>query len=92
MWVGTLNGLNRLKGGQITIYRKGAGLPDELIHSLFEDERGRIWVSTRGGIAYFESGRFTPVAGIPGGDLQRDAVARHRRTMVAEPRSSRIAR
>ena len=44
-----------------------AGLPDDLIQSLFEDDRGRIWVSTRSGIAYFENGRFNHVPGIPGG-------------------------
>ena len=29
---------------------------------IFEDHRGRIWVSTRRGVAYFENGRFTPVS------------------------------
>jgi PAS domain S-box-containing protein len=43
------------------------GLPDDVIHSLFEDNRQRIWVSTRGGVAYFENDRFTPVGGIPAG-------------------------
>jgi PAS domain S-box-containing protein len=43
------------------------GLPHDLIHSLFEDDRRRIWVSTSGGVAYFENDRFTPVGGIPAG-------------------------
>ena len=36
------------------------GLPIGGVQSLFEDSRGRIWVSTIDGLAYFEHGRFTP--------------------------------
>lgn len=43
------------------------GLPDNIIHSLFEDDQGRIWVSTHAGLAYFENDRFIPVSGIPSG-------------------------
>jgi signal transduction histidine kinase/ligand-binding sensor domain-containing protein len=41
------------------------GLPESSVESLGQDDRGRIWVSTRGGVAYLESGRFIPVAGAP---------------------------
>src|SRR5262249_37247840 len=34
------------------------GLPDNYVESLFQGERGRIWVTTLGGIACFENGRF----------------------------------
>ncbi|HUA26772.1 MAG TPA: two-component regulator propeller domain-containing protein [Steroidobacteraceae bacterium] len=44
-----------------------SGLPDNQIGSLFEDDRGRIWVSTPRGVAYFESGRFVPVRFAPSG-------------------------
>src|SRR5262249_2326507 len=53
-------------GGAVREVTDG-GLPDDLIHSLFEDDRRRIWVSTRGGVACFENDRFTPVGGIPAG-------------------------
>jgi ligand-binding sensor domain-containing protein len=43
-----------------------SGLPDDYITSLFQDERRRIWVATRGGLAYFQDGRFAPVAGVSG--------------------------
>ena len=43
------------------------GLPDNEIGSLFEDARGRIWVSTRDGAGWFENGRFTRVKGAPVG-------------------------
>jgi len=36
-----------------------SGLPDNKVGSLFEDQRGRIWVTTRKGAAWFENGRFT---------------------------------
>jgi signal transduction histidine kinase/ligand-binding sensor domain-containing protein/transcriptional regulator with XRE-family HTH domain len=37
------------------------GLPSNDVQALFEDSRGRIWVSARDGIAYFEKGRFVRV-------------------------------
>ena len=46
-----------------------SGLPDSRVESLGEDGRGRIWVSTRGGVAYLENGRFISVAGVRGGQV-----------------------
>ena len=76
VWFATLNGLNRLSHGQVAVYRQhrtargqevvGSGLPDEGVGSLFQDSRGRIWVSTLSGIGYLENDRFVP-AGAPGG-------------------------
>jgi signal transduction histidine kinase/ligand-binding sensor domain-containing protein len=43
------------------------GLPDNAVESLFLDDGGRIWVSMRHGVVYFEDGRFTPVSSVPGG-------------------------
>jgi signal transduction histidine kinase len=37
------------------------GLPSNDVQALFEDSRGRIWVSTPDGLAYFEHGRFARV-------------------------------
>ena len=37
--------------------------------SLYQDDRGRIWVSTRQGLAYFADGRFVGVKGVPGGEV-----------------------
>ena len=61
VWFASLNGLNRLSHGQVTVYRQhraragvqeivGSGLPDEGVGSLFQDSRGRIWVSTLTGM------------------------------------------
>ena len=41
------------------------GLPGNPIDSLFEDPRGRIWVSTDYGTAWLENGRFHRVKGVP---------------------------
>ena len=43
------------------------GLPSDVVQSLFEDSRGRIWVATQGGLAYFEDGRFAPLKAVVDG-------------------------
>jgi signal transduction histidine kinase/ligand-binding sensor domain-containing protein len=69
IWIGTADGLNRWGHGRTTIYRRqgNPGLPDDNIHSLFEDERGRIWVSSFSGLAAFERGKFTAEPSVPAG-------------------------
>ena len=44
-----------------------SGLPDDGVGTLFEDDTGRLWVSTLRGVAYFENGRFIPVSQLPEG-------------------------
>jgi signal transduction histidine kinase/streptogramin lyase len=75
LWVGTSDGLYRWKEGRTTIYRRRSnpGLADDDIQSLFEDERGRIWVSSFRGLAAFEKGKFTPVPSVPAG--AKNAIA-----------------
>jgi PAS domain S-box-containing protein len=78
VWFATLNGLNRLSHGQVAVYRQhrtargqeavGNRLPDEGVGSLFQDSRGRIWVSTPRGVGYLESNRFVPTS-VPGGSV-----------------------
>src|SRR5208337_3100078 len=45
------------------------GLPDDKVSSLFQEDDGRIWVSTSHGVASFENGRFRPVSGVPDGQV-----------------------
>jgi len=77
VWIANLDGLNRLSQGQVTVYGPhrsrvgvreivGSGLPDEGVGSLFQDSRGRIWVSTLSAIGYLENDRFISAAA-PGG-------------------------
>jgi len=79
VWLGTDYGLNRWRNGQITIYRKrgapagsrpnatGSALPDDEVHSLFQDDRGRLWVATHRGVVVLESDRFVPIRSMPEG-------------------------
>src|SRR6202158_5154673 len=75
IWIGTTDGLNRLYHLRTTIYRRRSnpGLPEDDIHSLFEDERGRIWVSSFSGLAAFEKGKFTAAPSVPAG--AKNAIA-----------------
>ncbi len=68
IWLGTQGGVNVWKAGQVRIYSKRNGLlPDDAVESLFQDDSGRILVSTRSGLAYFENGKFVPLSKVPGG-------------------------
>jgi signal transduction histidine kinase/ligand-binding sensor domain-containing protein len=62
VWFGSPGGLDRWNQGQTKTY---------LIHpeSLFQDGRGRIWVSTPREIGYLENGRFISIKGVPGGNM-----------------------
>ena len=55
LWIGAADGLYRWDHGRATVYRRRShpGLADDEIQSLFEDERGRIWVSSFSGLAAF---------------------------------------
>ena len=69
IWIGTTGGLYRWYHGRTTVYRRRSnpGLADDEIQSLFEDERGRIWVSSYSGLAVFGKGKFTAVPSVPAG-------------------------
>jgi signal transduction histidine kinase/ligand-binding sensor domain-containing protein len=69
IWIGTTGGLYRWDHGRMTVYRRRSnlGLADDEIQSLFEDERGRIWVSSFSGLAAFGKGKFTAVPSAPAG-------------------------
>jgi ligand-binding sensor domain-containing protein len=69
VWLGTRDGLNKWDNGQVTIFRKTVGLPDDTPESLFQDNGGRIWAFTPHGLAYFSSGRFVPTGAIQSGQV-----------------------
>ena len=73
--LGTQGGVNAWKAGQVTIYRKRDSLlPGDAVESLFQDDRGRIVVSTSGGLAYFGNGKFVPLSKVPGGTVNSIAA------------------
>ena len=53
LWVGTPDGLNRIRGGSITAFTSADGLPDDFIRSLFADEDGSLWIGTRRGLTHW---------------------------------------
>ena len=74
VWLATYGGLNRWDHGEITIPRTGSARLDGKLdsnnpNSLFQDGRGRVWVSTPRELGYLENGRFIPVKGVPGGNI-----------------------
>jgi len=82
VWIVTNSGLNRWKSGQLTTYRErheptatgvleivGSGIPDRGLRSLFEDDRGRVWISTDRSVGYLENDRLFSIKGLPGGAI-----------------------
>ena len=65
MWIGTLSGLNKYNGNEVTVYRPEASpgsITSSLIFTIFEDSKKRLWIGTDGGglNRYLpESDRFT---------------------------------
>ena len=61
------------------------GLPDNNIGSLFEDKRGRIWITTSKGVTRFENGRFTRVNGLPDGSANAIIADEHDGVWISYP-------
>jgi signal transduction histidine kinase/ligand-binding sensor domain-containing protein len=84
VWVGTFNGLRKWSRGQTTTYLESArsqrtgstraivasGTSESSVGSLFQDDRGRIWLTTLKGIGYLENGRLVLVPGVPLGNVR----------------------
>lgn len=53
IWIGTLDGLNKFDGYNMTIYRKNSDIPNcisnNFIQSIYEDNLETLWVGTFGG-------------------------------------------
>jgi signal transduction histidine kinase len=56
LWVGTPDGLNRIRKGAIASYTSADGLPDDFIRSLLADADGSLWIGTRRGLTHWPSG------------------------------------
>jgi signal transduction histidine kinase/ligand-binding sensor domain-containing protein len=60
-------------GGGKRQQEPAAAITDSGLHgavqSLGQDNQGRIWISTRRGVGYFENGRFRQLNGMPGGEF-----------------------
>ena len=55
VWVGTPDGLNRIRGNKVDAYTSADGLPDDFIRSLLVDQDGSLWIGTRRGLAHWKN-------------------------------------
>jgi signal transduction histidine kinase/ligand-binding sensor domain-containing protein len=72
LWLGTSEGLVRFDGVRFTLRNRGDSIATPLLHPLFADHEGRLWVTTAdGGLALYQDGHFRPAgpatAAIAGG-------------------------
>jgi two-component system sensor histidine kinase ChiS len=65
LWVGTQNGLNRMRAqdrragrNRFTLYTKAEGLADNTVYGILPDRSGHLWLSSNSGLS-----RFDPVSG-----------------------------
>jgi len=53
LWVGTPDGLNRIRKGRVDAFTSADGLPDDFIRSLLADADGSLWIGTRRGLTHW---------------------------------------
>jgi signal transduction histidine kinase/ligand-binding sensor domain-containing protein len=53
LWVGTPDGLNRIRKGRIDAFTSADGLPDDFVRSLLADADGSLWIGTRRGLTHW---------------------------------------
>ncbi|MGA2535707.1 MAG: two-component regulator propeller domain-containing protein [Terracidiphilus sp.] len=53
LWVGTPDGLNRIRGSSVYAFTSADGLPDDFIRSLLLDRDGSLWIGTRRGLTHW---------------------------------------
>src|SRR5262249_18044806 len=72
VWLTTSAGLNKWNHGQFSAYDRATTRSQRTtrMRSLFQDERGRIWVATADEFGYLEDGGFVFIRGIPGGTVR----------------------
>jgi ligand-binding sensor domain-containing protein/signal transduction histidine kinase len=63
LWVGTPDGLNRIRGGKIDAFTSADGLPDDFIRSLLADADGSLWIGTRRGLTHWAGLKAGAVSG-----------------------------
>src|SRR4029434_6674573 len=49
VWIGTQEGMARIRGREVRHYTTNQGLPHGDVRAFFEDRRGQLWIGTYGG-------------------------------------------
>ncbi|MBL7139212.1 MAG: hypothetical protein ISS17_10615 [Bacteroidales bacterium] len=83
LWIGTQEGLCRLRDGKVEQVFKENGLSNDFILSLYFDSQATLWIGTHGGLNRFEKGIIQTVSD---SILPRDADIH----CIAEDRSGNI--
>jgi ligand-binding sensor domain-containing protein len=79
LWVGTTQGLYRIRGAEVDHYEAAQGLSSDWVRGIFEDREGNIWVSTARGIDIFRDLRvqsFSKREGLTGDEVGSVAASR----------------
>jgi len=59
LWIGTIGGgLMRYRGGRFQSFGRDEGLPTDVVNHLYEDRRGRLWITSYEALTLYEDGRF----------------------------------
>lgn len=70
IWLSTRDGLNQWNNRSITTLgargKQDSKLNGQSPNSLFQDDSGRMWVSTAMGFGYLQNGSYRPVSAVPG--------------------------
>ena len=74
VWLASYGGLNRWNHGKISTPSTGGTKRDGKLNgsdpnSLFQDSKGRIWVSTLRELGYLDNGRFISIKRVPAGNV-----------------------
>ena len=70
LWVGSTQGLNRLRGTHVDSWATTSGLPDNAVSALALDAAGALWVGTEHGLARFDHGIWSAQSGLSGNRIE----------------------
>ncbi|MCP4147456.1 MAG: response regulator [bacterium] len=59
LWMGSTNGIFRMKNGQFTNYNTKDGLAVDMVNTIYEDSSGNLWIGTDNGLDRMNDGKFT---------------------------------
>ena len=59
VWIGSREGMARIRNGEIIYHDVSNGLPDNRIRHITGDSFGRVWIGTFAGLVKYENGNLT---------------------------------